>query len=121
VAESVDWVPIIMFIGITVVLCVLIWFRYRTRSEVQQTIRSALDKGQELSPELIERLVQPKQPKGKDLRLGVMWLAVAVGVSAFGFGIPDEDDVARIFLGIAALPFAVGIAYVILYKFTDRE
>lgn len=120
-AESVDWIPIIMFIGITVVLCVLIWFRYRTRSEVQQTIRSALDKGQELSPELIERLVHPKQSKDKDMRLGVMWLAAAAGVSALGFVIPDGEDVARVFLGIAAFPLAIGIAYMILYKFTDRE
>lgn len=118
---DIEWVPIVMFIGITVVMCVLVWFRYRSRSEIQQTIRLALDKGQELSPEIIDRLGHPKPAKDKDLRLGVIWLAVAIALVAFGFGIPDEDDVARIFAGIAAFPFFMGVAYMILHKFTDHE
>jgi hypothetical protein len=48
-------------------------------------------------------------------------MALAVSLIAFGFGIPDEDDVARIFAGIAAFPFALGVAYLILHKFTDRD
>jgi len=79
-----------------------------------------MGKGQELTPEIIDRLGHPKASKDKDLRLGVLWLALAVGLVAFGFGIPDEDDVARIFAGIAAFPFAIGVAYMILHKFTDR-
>lgn len=119
--QNVEWIPIVMFIGMTIVLCALIWFRYRSRSEVQQTIRSALDKGQELSPELIDRLGHPKPSKDKDMRLGVIWLALAIGVTAFGFGIPDDEEVAGIFMGIAAFPFALGVAYLILHRFTDRD
>ena len=87
---------------------------------MQQTFRAALDKGQELTPEVIDRLGHPKPAKDKDLRLGRIWVAVAIGLVAFGFGIPDEDDVARIFAGIAALPLFLGFAYLILHKFTDR-
>ena len=115
------WVPIAAFLGMTIVLGMVIWFRFKTRSEMQQTFRAALDKGHELTPEIIDRLGHLKAPKDKDLRLGVIWIAVAVGLSAFGFGIPDEEDVARIFLGIAAFPFMIGIAYLILHKFTDRD
>ncbi len=116
-----EMIPIVMFAGLTIVFCVLFWFRYRARSEMQQTFRAALDKGQELTPEIIDRLGHPKASKDKDMRLGVIWLAIAVGVIAFGFGIPDEDDVARIFAGIAAFPFAIGVAYLILHKYTDHE
>ncbi len=116
-----EMIPIVMFAGLTIVFCVLFWFRYRARSEMQQTFRAALDKGQELTPEIIDRLGHPKASKDKDMRLGIIWLAIAVGIVAFGFGIPDEDDVARIFAGIAAFPFAIGIAYLILHKFADRD
>ncbi len=119
--QNIEWVPIVMFIGMTIVLCALVWFRYRSRSEVQQTIRAALDKGQDLSPELVDRLGHPRPSKNKDLRLGVIWLALSVGLVAFGFGIPDEDDVARIFMGIASFPFSLGVGYMILHKFTDRD
>lgn len=113
-------VPIVLFIGITVVFVALFWFRYKARSEMQSTIRAALDKGQELTPEVIDRLGHPKASKDKDLRMGIIWIAVALGLVGFGFAIPDEDDVARIFAGIAGFPFVIGIAYLILHKFTDR-
>lgn len=116
-----EFIPIAMFLGLTIVFCVLFWFRFRARSEMQQTFRAALDKGQELTPEIIDRLGHPKASKDRDLRYGIIWMALAVALIAFGFGIPDEDDVARIFAGIAAFPFALGVAYLILHKFTDRD
>ena len=109
-----------MFIGMTIVLCAVAWLRYKTKEGMQATFRAALDKGQELTPEVIDRLGHPKPAKDKDFRLGIIWIAVAIGLVAFGFGIPDDDDVARIFAGIAALPMFLGIAYLILHKFTDR-
>ena len=114
-------IPVVMFISIAVVFCALFWFRYKSRTEMQQTFRAALDKGQELTPEIIDRLGHPKASKDKDFRMGVIWLAIGVGIFAFGFGIPDEDDIWRIFAGIAAFPFAIGIAYMILHKFADRD
>ena len=114
------WVPIAMFASMTIIFCVLFWFRYRTKEGMQQTFRAALDKGQELTPEVIDRLGHPKPAKDKDLRLGIIWIAVAIGLTAFGFGIPDEDDVARIFMGIAAFPLVLGIAYLILHRFSGR-
>jgi len=109
-----------MFIGMTIVLCAVAWLRYKTKEGMQATFRAALDKGQELTPEVIDRLGHPKPAKDKDLRLGIIWVAVAIGLVAFGFGIPDEDDVARIFAGIAALPMFLGVAYLLLHKFTNR-
>ncbi len=115
-------IPVVMFISIAVVFCALFWFRYKSRTEMQQTFRAALDKGQELTPEIIDRLGHPKAAKDKDFRMGVIWLAVALGLIAFGFGIPDdEEEIVRIFAGIAAFPFAIGVAYMILHKFTDRQ
>ena len=118
--DNVEWVPIVLFVMLAIVLCAFAWLRFKTKEGMQQTFRAALDKGQELTPEIIDRLGQPKPAKDKDLRLGTIWIAVALGLTAFGFGIPDEDDVARIFMGIAAFPLMIGIAYLILHKFTDR-
>ena len=116
-----EMIPIVMFAGLTIVFCFLFWFRYRARSEMQQTIRMALDKGHELTPEIIDRLGHPKAAKDRDLRFGIIWLAIAAALAAFGFGIPDiEREVASIFMGIAAFPFAMGIAYLLLHKFTNR-
>ncbi len=114
------WIPIAGIIAPAVVVGLLIWFRYRIRQDMQQTIRLALDKGQELSPELVDRLGHPKPTKNKDMRLGVMWLAVAGALAIFGQVVPDENA-NTIFWGIAAFPLFIGLAYMIIWRFADRD
>jgi hypothetical protein len=87
---------------------------------MQETFRIALEKGHELTPEIIDRLGHPQASKDKDLRLGVIWLALAVGLVLIGFAVPDEDALRGLLAG-AAFPFAIGIAYLILHRFTDRN
>ena len=87
---------------------------------MQDTIRVALEKGHELSPDLIDRLGHPKAPKDRDLRLGIIWVAVAIGFALFSFAIPEEDAT-RPMLGIAAFPFVIGVAYLLLNKFAKRD
>ncbi len=119
------WVPIAMFAGLTVILSFFFWFRYRARSEMQQTIRAAIDKGQELTPELVESLGKPAKPsKDKDLRYALIWIAVAIGFAAMGGAIgaaEAEEEVFLIMSGVATFPLMVGIAYLIMWKFTERS
>jgi len=115
-------IPIVMFAGLTLVMSLFFWFRYRTRSDIQSTIRTALDKGHELSPEIIDRLGHPKPPKNKDLRLALIWIALAAAMAVFGAAIPDdENEVQMIFLGMAAFPFFLGIAYAIMWRFSGHD
>ena len=90
-----ELIPIVMFLGLTVVFSLLFWFRYRARREMQETLRVALEKGQDLTPEIIARLGHPKAAPDKDLRLGVIWLAVAVGLVLIGFAVPDHGGRVR--------------------------
>ena len=97
------------------------WFRYRMRGDLQQTIRTAIDKGQELTPELIDRIGNPKPPKDKDLRLALIWLALAAGLALCGLAVPDPSGHAlQGMLASAAFPFAIGVAYLIMWRFTER-
>ena len=112
--------PIVMFVGMTIVFVALFWFRYKARSEMQSTFRAALDKGQELSPEIIDRLGHPKATKDKDLRYGIIWLSLAVALVLIGFAVPEPDALRGLLAG-AAFPFCIGIAYLILHKFTDKN
>ena len=115
-----EFIPIVMFAGMTIVFVALFWFRYKARSEMQTTFRSALDKGQELSPEIIDRLGHPKAPKDKDMRYGIIWLSLAVALVLIGFAVPEPDALRGLLAG-AAFPFCIGVAYLILHKFTDKD
>jgi len=114
------WVPIVLFLSMALVFCALFWFRYKARSEMQSTFRAALDKGQELSPEIIDRLGHPKAPKDKDLRYGIIWLSLAAALVLIGFAVPEPEALRGTLAG-AAFPFCIGVAYLILHKFTDHD
>ena len=117
-----EMIPIVMFISIALVFIALFWFRYRSRSEMQQTVRNALDKGIEISPELIDRLGAPKPRKHKDLRLGAIWMSLAVGLILIAFVNPaQEPEAFRGTLAGAALPFSIGGAYLLLWFFISRK
>lgn len=116
------FVPVSMFAGMTIVLALYFWFRYRNRQEVQQTLRLALDKGTELSPELIDRLGHPTPTRHKDLRLALIWLALAAGLALCGLAVPDPSGYAlRGCLAGAAFPFAIGVAYLIIWRYASRD
>jgi hypothetical protein len=115
-----EWIPIVMFGGITIVFVSLFWFRYKARNDMQVTFRAALDKGAELSPEVIDRMGHPKAPKDKDLRYGVIWLSLALALVLIGFAVPEPDALRGLLAG-AAFPVCIGVAYLILHKFTDKD
>lgn len=117
---EIDWVPLVMFIVLGVVFTSLFWFRYKIRVEMQQTIRSAMDKGQELTPEIIDRLGSAKPAKDRDLRYGTIWMSLAIGLVLIGIIVP-EPEAFRGCLAGAAFPFCIGMAYLILHKVTDKE
>ena len=79
-----ELIPIVMFVVIAVIFWLFYLFRHRNRAEIQQTIRLALEKGNDLSPELIDRLGEPPAGKDRDLRRGLVWIALGVGLALCG-------------------------------------
>lgn len=110
------WIPLSMFIGLSVVLSLWVWFRYKAKKEQQETIRTAIEKGQGISPELIEHLVNPPVPPHRDLRRGVIWVLAAVGFALFGI-ILGEEDALRPLVGIAMFPLSIGAGFLLMHRF----
>jgi len=113
-------VPISLFITLTIVAGLMIYYRFRSRREIQQTLRGVIDKGLELTPELLEKIGEPKRPDKADLRRGVIAMSLGIGFAAFGI-ILDEQDAVRPMVAIAAFPFLVGLAYLGLWFNRDKE
>lgn len=113
-------VPSVLFIVTGAVIGLGFLFWYRTRAELHKTVRNALERGQELTPELIERLGTPRHSRGADLRKALIWLAVGLGFGAFGV-ILGEDDAVRPMLAIGSFPFLIGIAYLVIWWFGEPD
>jgi hypothetical protein len=117
---EIEFVPISMFVSLAVIVSLYFYFRFKTRREFQQTLRSAIENGQALTPEVLDRLGEPKRGRGADLRRGVIAMAIGLGFAAFG-AILGEEDAVQPLLAIGAFPFVVGLAYLGLWKFREPE
>lgn len=111
-----EWIPIVMFTAMAIVIMVWLYFRHRGKVEMQQTFRLALEKGNELTPELIKQLGTPEPPKDQDMRRGLIWLSLAAGLALIGVAVP-EPEALRGSLAGAAIPFCIGCAYMIMYRY----
>lgn len=114
-------VPIVLFISIATVFGLAFMYRARQREQVQLTVRHAIDKGQELTPELLEKLgSEGGRGRNADLRRGVIAAALGLGVGSFGL-ILGEEDAMRPLLAVGAVPLLIGLAYLGLWRFGPRE
>lgn len=117
-----ELIPIALFAAIALIFFIVLYFKQRSRAEMQQTIRLALEKGNELTPEIISQLGEPEPSKNRDLRRALIWLALAVGLALCGFFVPDPSGNAlRGTLAGAAFPFAIGVAYIIMWRYGARD
>lgn len=114
------WIPIVMFVSITVVFSLWFYFRYKARVETQHTFRLALEKGSELTPEFIKQLAEPEPSKDRDLRRGLIWLALGLGLLILGAAINDPNAMGPI-MGSASFPGLIGLAYLAMWRYGARK
>lgn len=113
------------------VVAIVVWpkiIRAREQAEMQATVRAALEKGQPLPPELIEAMTRnvpeapPKRPssRARDIRQGVIWLAVGIGLALFSFVTnmgwqdPWDNGFGNFMLGLSVIPATIGAAFLVL-------
>lgn len=128
-----DFIPIFaifaVFGTITAIVVGPTFLKSRERREMQQTLRHAIDKGQDLPPEVIEvmtRDVSKNLPsRTRDIRRGVMWMATGIGIGLFGvlndMGSGWDRDFGDGLLGVAAIPLTIGVAFIILSFFNKNR
>ncbi len=114
-----EWIPIVMFAAIALIFFLVLYFKHRGSAEMQQTIRLALERGTELTPEIINRLGAPAEPsRNKDLRAGLIWMGLALGLALCGFAVATFSIEALYgCLAGAAFPFAIGLAYLVMWRY----
>jgi hypothetical protein len=112
-------VPISIFAAIVAVIWLFSHYNYKKRLTAHETLRLAVEKGQEVSPELVERMSYLNDPAKSDLRRGILLIAFGVAFVCLGGMIPhDEPDAFRGMLGVSSFPIILGAAYLGLWRFS---
>lgn len=129
-----DGEVLIPLAGIGMIIAIVlgpVYLKSRERRELQETVRAAIDKGQPLPPEMIEAMtrdVSKSLPsRTRDIRRGIIWLAVGVGIAAFsylsslGWHDTDAGEVFGGMAGVAAIPATIGLAFLVLSFFNKNK
>lgn len=113
-------VPMSLFFSVALVAILFVYFRYRARSETQRTLREAIERGQEMTPEFVKLLGDPPRHPNADLRRGIVALAIGAAFAVFGLLLGEEDAI-RPMLAVASFPCVIGLAYLALWKTGGRK
>lgn len=111
-------IPLVVFGTVPLIVWIVSKSSQNRDAELQKTVREAISQGKELSPETIKALgIKPKPPH-RDLRSGVILLAMAAAFLVLGSGIQAveiDEDIFPIMLGVAAFPGFIGIALIVMH------
>jgi len=119
-----ELVPIFLFGTIGAVFIANRYFRHKERQQLQDTLRTAYEKGQPVQPELIAMMnapprdTRPTYGPERDLRRGLFWMAWALALLAAGgafYYYDPSNDATGGFMAVAAFPGFIGAAYLVIY------
>lgn len=114
-------VPIALFAMIAAIVVLPGYIRACSRRHMMDTMRVAFEKGQPVPPELIDAIntdpkaapLSPHEKSARDLRSGVITLAVALAMIVFGWAVGSQEEEAFfVFTGMAAFPGFIGLALI---------
>lgn len=111
---------LIIFGSIASLFIVPSYLRSQERQKLQETLRAAIEKGQPLPSEVVEAMtsdakVRPKPSPYRDLRTGIIWVGVAVGLAGLGLALNfDEPEATFPMLGLACFPGFIGLAFILI-------
>lgn len=125
-------VQILLFLGAPAALLYgVIVMRHRERQKILEVAREAAAAGHPLTPEALQVLAgaTPRPPWRRDLRRGVMLMAIGVGLALIGLlagiGVASTGMSGAVVTGVAiaalgAMPACIGAALIVLSR-TERD
>lgn len=112
-------IPIFICLMVAAIVIVPRYFQSQERQKMAETLKAAIEKGQPLPTEVVDAISSgvktPPSPQ-RDLRTGIVWLGVGVGLAAMGVALNfEEPDASWPMIGIACFPVFIGLAFIAMY------
>ena len=108
-------VPIVLFIVLGFVLITYFYWNHRNRGAIMETVQKAIDRGYALTPELLMQLGAAVNPRMRDLRRGIVFLALGIA----GLLCSLFFDLQQVVDGIRAgsvFPLMLGLGFLLVWK-----
>lgn len=110
-----ELIPIVMFIMLGLVIIAYYYWNHKNRLSIMETVQKAIKSGSELSPELLAQLGAAVNPRMRDLRRGIVFIALGIA----GLLCSMFFDIAEVVNGIRAgsvFPLMLGLGFLLVWK-----
>jgi hypothetical protein len=112
------YIPIVMFVMLGIVLLGYFYWNHKNRSHVMATVQKALDMGGELNADLLQQLGAAGDPRIRDMRRGIVFLALGIAGLLCSLFFADPDVVNGIRAG-SVFPLMLGIGFLIVWRLNE--
>ena len=109
------YVPIVLFIVIGFTTLGYFYMSHKNRVTIMDTVQKAIDRGSELTPELLSQLGAAVNPRARDLRRGVVFLSLGVAGLLCSLFFAEPTVVNGIRAG-SMFPLLLGAGFLLVWR-----
>lgn len=107
-----NFIPVIGVLSIAVMLITFSILNSRNQSEVQRTLRAALESGVQLNPALVAQMNTSRPSPNTDLRRGLVIISIGLAAAVAGLITGSMTE----FATVAVFPLFMGLAFLLMWK-----
>ena len=115
-----ELIPIVLFLVLGLIGVAYFYWNHKNRQSVMDTVQKAIETGGDFSPELLNQLGAAVNPRIRDLRRGVIFLALGVAGLLCSLFFSDHDVVSGIRAG-SMFPLMMGIGFLLVWRLTRNK
>jgi hypothetical protein len=113
-------IPIVLFLVFGACVIAFFYFGHRNRLSMMETVQKAIERDTELNPELLEQMGAALNPRGRDLRRGVIFLSLGIAGLLCSFFFAEADVVSGIRAG-SMFPLFIGAGFLLVWKLNKKQ
>jgi len=108
------WIPIVLFLSIFGIVAVTLFFNSKREYSRQETIRAAIERGQELTEDVVKSLTPPKS-NNSGLAFGLPCAGLGIALLIFGLGIGEAEAA-----WASVFPFFFGMGFIVFWYIEQK-
>lgn len=115
-----ELIPMVMFVVIGFITLGYFHFNSKNRQAIMDTVQKAIDHGGELTPELLSQLGAAFNPRARDMRRGIVFLALGVAGLLCSLFFTEPQIVSGIRAG-SMFPLILGAGFLLVWKLNRNQ
>lgn len=109
------FIPLLLMILVAGIIFTYMNNSHKIKLKTHDILEKSIDKGYELTPEMLKSLNQSKSPRMLDMRRGIIILGIALATFLFGWIIPD-NEATTVFQALSLFPAFIGAGFLLVWK-----